>query len=82
MPSFRVTYHTTGGPFSRTIEAESAEGLLGEQFLALETFPILQFTEKDVIFGIRSAQVAAISVEEEKSKASDGERRLAGFLAR
>ncbi len=82
MPSFRITYHTTGGPFSRTVEAESAEAAEQSGLAALDTGTTLSFTEKDTRFTLKSAQVAAISVEEEKSKASDGERRLAGFLAR
>jgi hypothetical protein len=82
VPSFRITYHTTGGPFSRIVEAESAEKLLGEQYLALEKLPVIEFTEKDTVFLIRPSQVAAISAQEEKTTASGGERRLAGFLAR
>jgi hypothetical protein len=82
VPSFRVTYHTTGGPFSRTIEADSAEKLLAEQYEAVEKLPTLEFTEKDTVFGLRSAQVAAISVQEEKSKSALGTPRAVGFLAR
>jgi hypothetical protein len=82
MPSFRITYHTTGGPFSRTIEAESAEAAEQSGLSALDGGATLSFTEKDTRFTLKTAQVAAISVQEDKSKAADGERRMAGFLAR
>jgi hypothetical protein len=79
--SFRVTYHTTGGPFSRVIDAADAVAAEKAALTDLED-ALLTFTEKDTRFTLRTAQVAAVSVEEEKTTAAGGERRSAGFLGR
>jgi hypothetical protein len=78
VPSFRVTYHTTGGPFSRTVEAESVEAAEKAALGALEE-TLIAFAEKDTRFTLKSAEVAAVSVEEERAATSSGERRTAGF---
>lgn len=80
MQSFRVTYYTTGGPFSRVIEAKTAEAA---EHAALEVLKeeLVTFTENEVRFTLRTAQVAVVSVEEEKAATLGGSRPL-GFLGR
>ncbi len=79
--AFRVTYHTTGGSFSQVVEAKTAEAAEQAALAALKD-ELLTFTEDDVRFTLRTAQVAAVSVEEDKAPTIGGERRSAGFIGR
>ncbi len=66
MPRFRVTYHTTGGPFSREVEADSAEAAHETASTEARKGGQVRYTEKDVLIAIDGGQIAAISVEPEK----------------
>ena len=78
MASFRITYHTTGGSFSRLIESENAETAEKTGLDDIGSGETFSFIEKEIRFVFRCAQVAAVSVQEDKS-AAGGERRSAGF---
>ncbi len=74
MPRFRVTYHTTGGPFSREVEASSAEAAHETASTEARKGGQVRYTEKDVLIAIDGGQIAAISVEPEKGGAATGDR--------
>ncbi|MGC4048007.1 MAG: hypothetical protein QM758_29785 [Armatimonas sp.] len=82
MHSFRVTYHTTGGPFSRLIEAKDAEAAEKVAKSAIKAGSYVEFTENEIRFSIFPNQIAAISIEEEKAGTVGGERRTVGFAGR
>jgi hypothetical protein len=74
MPRFRVTYHTTGGPFSREVEAASAEAAHETAYTEAKKSGGVRYTEKDVLIAIEGAQIAAISVEAEKGQGGTSDR--------
>ncbi|MCX6366277.1 MAG: hypothetical protein NTX57_06150 [Armatimonadetes bacterium] len=84
MPKFRITYHTAGGGFRRELEAPDAAQAEAAAWATLAVDPIRYESEhtsnpsEKISFLIRPAYVAAISVENEPVKETDG--RKAGLL--
>lgn len=74
MPRFRVTYHTTGGPFSREVEADNAEAAHERAATEAQKAGQVRYTEKDVLISLMASQIAAISVEPEKGGAATTDR--------
>ncbi|GEM_PF-7052008 len=65
MAKFRVTYHTTGGPFSHEAEADTAEAAAEAAEKALKGGQV-RLNVNDILILIDADKVAAISVEAAK----------------
>jgi hypothetical protein len=69
MSIFRISYHTTGGSFSRDLEAETieaAEKAAWEEVVKSDT--LLRFTENEVSVSILTHSVVALSIKERKER--------------
>ncbi len=80
MATFRVTYHTTGGPFSQEIDAADAAAAETAALAALKDSDLVRFTVKELNVALRSSQVAAVTVEEVRAASTVRRSGLLGSL--
>jgi hypothetical protein len=81
MPTFRITYHTSGGSFRREFDATTVAEAETLALSSLSEDPIrYEHGKEKLLIVIRPSFVAAISVEPEPQETT--EDRRAGLLGR